>query len=75
MGDLCNDNRFELIEKYKLPSVQEQKKGYWIFEEYPDGYYHSECSVCGHWFDEDAYLKQYEICPNCLANMKGKQND
>lgn len=55
-----------------LCSVQEQKKGYWIFEEYPDGYYHSECSVCWHWFDEDAYLKQYEICPNCWADMKKK---
>lgn len=63
------------MKKRDLTSKQEIKKGYWIFEEYPDGHYHSECSVCGHWFDEDAYLKQYEICPNCFADMRDEEGE
>ena len=30
-----------------LPSAQ--KRGEWNFEESPDGYYHAECSECGHY--------------------------
>lgn len=64
--------------RYKLetlPSAQiERKKGKWVFEEYPDGYYHSECSECKHYFIEDAYLKPYNFCPNCGADMRGEQN-
>ena len=52
----------------------ERKKGYWLFEEYPDGYYHSECSVCGSWFKEDAFLNPYNFCPNCGAEMRGEQD-
>ena len=47
----------------------ERPRGEWLFEEYPDGYYHSECSVCKHWFVEDAFLKPYNFCPNCGARM------
>lgn len=56
------------------PSVIPQPKeseGEWLFEECPDGYYHSECSICKHWFIEDAFLKPYKYCPNCRAKMKG----
>lgn len=53
-----------------LPSAQlERNSGEWLFKEYPDGYYHSECSVCKHWFVEDAFLKPYNFCPNCGARM------
>ena len=54
-----------------LPTVDvvERKRGEWNFEESPDGYYHAECSECGHWFYEDAFLKPYNYCPNCGAEM------
>lgn len=66
----------EMIDTYTkkgcptIYSNTERKKGKWLFVEYPDGYYHSECSICGHWFDEDAYLKQYKFCPNCGLPME-----
>lgn len=57
------------------PIIDSQyKKGKWIFEEYPDGYYHSECSECKHHFIEDAYLKPYNFCPNCGTDMRGENN-
>ena len=58
-----------------VPAAQAQhKKGKWIFEEYPDGYYHTECSECKHHFIEDAYLKSYNFCPNCGARMDGESD-
>lgn len=47
------------------------KHGHWIFEEYPDGYYHSQCSLCNSWFVGDAFLNPYNYCPNCGAKMEG----
>lgn len=55
-----------------LPTL-EVDEGEWVFEEYPDGYYHSECSICKHWFIEDAFLKPYKFCPNCGAKMGGDE--
>lgn len=58
-----------------VPVAQpECKKGKWVFEEYPDGYYHSECSECKHHFIEDAYLRPYNFCPNCGADMRGERD-
>lgn len=46
------------------------KHGHWLFYEEPDGYYHSECSECGQWCDEDVFLKgKWHYCPNCGAMM------
>lgn len=45
------------------------RHGHWIFEEYPDGYYHSQCSLCNSWFVGDAFLNPYNYCPNCGAKM------
>ena len=53
----------------------ECKKGKWVFEEYPDGYYHSECSKCKHHFIEDAYLRPYNYCPNCGADMRDDSDE
>lgn len=53
-----------------MPTI-EVSEGEWLFEEYPDGHYHSECSICKHWFIEDAFLKPYKHCPKCGAKMKG----
>lgn len=50
------------------------RHGKWLFEEYPDGYYHSKCSLCNSWFSEDAFLNPYKYCPNCGACMI-KQGD
>lgn len=49
--------------------INEDKHGEWLFEEYPDGYYHSECSLCGKWFSEEAYLQKWKYCPNCGEKM------
>lgn len=59
----------------ELPSAQSKRVGVWWFEEYPDGYYHAECSECGQWFEEDAYLKPFKFCPNCGCAMKGEEDD
>ena len=59
-----------VIEINKLPTM-EVGNGEWLFEEYPDGYYYSECSICKHWFIEDAFLRPYKYCPNCGSKMKG----
>ena len=48
----------------------EQKHGHWLFYEESDGYYHSECSECGQWCDEDVFLKgKWHYCPFCGAKM------
>ena len=53
------------------PTIEpERKKGEWMFEEYPDGYYHSECTVCGASVDERAYLDKWKYCPKCGARMR-----
>lgn len=58
------------IKEFKnLPSAQTEQMGHWVFEEYPDGYYHSVCSECEHWFEESAFLKPYNYCPNCGVKM------
>lgn len=50
--------------------VIEYKHGHWLFYEEPDGYYHSECSECGQWCDEDVFLKgKWNYCPNCGCKM------
>lgn len=52
------------------PTVDAVKHGHWLFYEEPDGYYHSECSECGRWCDEDVFLKgKWHYCPNCGAKM------
>lgn len=46
--------------------------GYWIFEEYPDGYYHWECSKCGSQFSDgivDNADEEWKYCPKCGAKM------
>ena len=54
----------------KVPTVAAIKHGHWLFYEEPDGYYHSECSECGQWCDEDVFLKgKWHYCPNCGARM------
>ena len=59
------------IKQADTPPTIKVSEGEWLFEEYPDGYYHSECSICKHWFIEDAFLKPYNYCPNCGSRMKG----
>ena len=44
----------------------------WWFEEYPDGYYHSNCMACDFQAPEEAYLTQWRFCPNCGARMDGE---
>ena len=52
------------------PTIDPVKHGHWLFYEEPDGYYHSECSECGQWCDEDVFLKgKWHYCPNCGAKM------
>lgn len=48
----------------------EPKKGKWLLHEYPDGYYHTECSECGKVYSENVYfLRKPNYCPNCGARM------
>lgn len=54
-----------------LPSVQleEYKKGKWIEIKYT---FHHKCSNCGWINNADS---GYNFCPNCGADMRGKQNE
>lgn len=47
------------------------RHGHWCFEEFPDGYYHWECSECKKWFKEDSMQidEEWKYCPNCGAKM------
>ena len=52
--------------------------GYWIFEEYPDGYYHWECSNCMGQFSDgivDNADEEWKYCPKCGAKMSGGTSD
>ena len=53
------------------------RHGRWCFEEYPDGYYHWECSECEKWFQEDSMKidEEWNYCPNCGAKMDGKRRE
>ena len=53
-------------------TIDPVKHGEWELHEYPDGYYHAECSECGAAYDEMVYfLKKAHYCPNCGAKMDG----
>ena len=52
------------------PAQPERVTAEWMFEEYPDGYYHSECTACGAPADERAYLDKWKYCPKCGARMR-----
>ena len=55
---------------------QPERKGKWLFVEYPDGYYHTECSECGQWCDEDVFLKgKWRYCPNCGSHNGGEDHE
>ena len=54
-----------------LPTIDPVKRGKWLLHEYPDGYYHTECSECGAVYDEMVYFsKKAHYCPNCGAMME-----
>ena len=55
-------------QQYEKGKADAVRHGWWIFEEYPDGYYHWECSICKAWFSDSARFG-YNYCPNCGAKM------
>ena len=76
-GAFDEDFQRKLIERMSaLPSLQpERKKGKWI-NAYPDiepnpMFMYGICSVCGY---EQAISNKLNFCPNCGADMRGKQN-
>ena len=62
-----------------VPTVDAEpvKHGCWCFVEFPDGYYHWECSECTQWFKEDSMslTEEWEYCPFCGAKMDGGEDD
>lgn len=57
-----------------LPTI-EPKRGKWLLHEYPDGYYHTECSECGKVYSENVYfLRKPNYCPNCGAKMERSED-
>lgn len=58
-----------------LPTIDPVKHGKWELHEYPDGYYHTECSECGAVYDEKVYFeKTAHYCPNCGVKMDKKED-
>jgi hypothetical protein len=59
---------YRRLAKMETDDVQPVRHGKWLLHEYPDGYYHTECSECGKVYSEDVYyLKNQNYCPNCGA--------
>lgn len=71
---------YAVMDKDRFPSVQpERKRGKWyITDAYPHNVYCSECYTRfaqTHWAVwEDGSLPR-NFCPNCGADMRGKQDD
>lgn len=63
------------IESISVVDAVEVRHGRWMFEEYPDGYYSSYCSLCGFSAAEDAYLSDWNYCPSCGARMDRHRED
>lgn len=62
------------IARFPTADVVERKKGKWNLVEYPDGYYHTECSECGCEYSENVYFDHdAKFCPSCGADMRGEE--
>ena len=76
-----DENRFIHLVRDIAPSVQ-PRKGKWIYGEHDvamcDGY---RCDKCGFFVPWDYqhkfidFIKDYNYCPNCGADMRGEQDD
>lgn len=73
IDESLKEGAYGYVDTYQIanaPTVDAVKHGHWLFYEEPDGYYHSECSECGQWCDEDVFLKdKWHFCPNCGTKM------
>ena len=68
----CQEQSSFFTEIDKTPTIDPVKRGKWELHEYPDGYYHTECSECGAVYDEMVFFsKKAHYCPNCGARMDG----
>ena len=59
---------------YYMPAadVQEVRRGRWIdIEHAPNGLLYATCSVCG----KRQTVEFTSYCPNCGADMRGKENE
>lgn len=66
---------YESIQNAPTVDAEPVRHGHWLFYEEPDGYYHTECSECGQWCDEDVFLKgKWHYCPCCGAKMDEVEN-
>lgn len=69
----CEDCVIDYHFEHLAPTVDAEpvRHGHWCFVEYPDGYYHWECSECNKWFKEDSMSlsEEWKYCPNCGATM------
>ena len=66
--DISRKDFFQVVNN--APTIDPVKHGMWYLHEYPDGYYHTECSECGEQYSESVYwLKSANYCPNCGARM------
>ena len=68
-------------ELYVLPSAQpERKRGKWIYSEDEYGVDGYHCDKCGFFVPWDYvhkfinYIEDYNLCPNCGADMRGEQD-
>lgn len=63
------------IKNAPTADVRENVRGEWGIIEEPDGYYHTECDICGQYLEEDVFMrgKKYNFCPNCGADMRGTE--
>ena len=71
-GGSITRTEYKILDRvlFEFPTIDAEpvRHGHWLFYEEPNGYYHSECSVCGQWCDEDVFLKdKWHYCPHCGA--------
>ena len=61
----------------KMPTIEEQKKGKWIFKNDLKQFFCSECGVPSLTYD-DVYLYSMNLpnfCEDCGADMRGEQDE
>ena len=66
------DGKEPVYENCPPEQPEERQKGRWVEKE-KFGIEHIQCDQCGHWFLGERLIRR-SFCPNCGADMRGKDD-